>query len=51
MTLSAEARSLFEDLIAYEVEDKAIPSISYALVDRDGILAEYTLSLHDALPI
>ena len=40
MTLSAEARSLFEDLIAYEVEDKAIPSISYALVDRDGILAE-----------
>lgn len=40
MTLSAEATALFQDLIAYEVEDKAIPSISYALVDRDGLLAQ-----------
>ncbi|MAC78232.1 MAG: hypothetical protein CML66_09225 [Rhodobacteraceae bacterium] len=40
MSLSTEARGLFQDLIAYEVEDKAIPSISYALVDRDGLLAQ-----------
>ncbi len=31
---------LFESLIRHEVEDKAIPSISYAVVDRDGVLAE-----------
>ena len=29
----------FEELIAHEVEDKAIPSISYVLVDRDRVLA------------
>lgn len=40
MQFSAGAKKLFKDLIAYEVEDKAIPSISYALVDRDGLLAE-----------
>jgi D-alanyl-D-alanine dipeptidase len=39
-SLSAASIELFEDLIRYEVEDKAIPSISYALVDRDGVLAE-----------
>jgi D-alanyl-D-alanine dipeptidase len=38
--LSTDAVTLFEDLIRHEVEDKRIPSISYALVDRDGTLAE-----------
>lgn len=45
--LTASAIELFEDLIRYEVEDKAIPSISYALVDRDGLLAEGHIQRHD----
>lgn len=45
--LSAAGIELFEDLIRYEVEDKAIPSISYALVDRDGVLAEGHIQRHD----
>ncbi|QIG50120.1 beta-lactamase family protein [Nordella sp. HKS 07] len=45
--LSAAAIALFEDLIRHEVEDKAIPSISYALVDRDGLLAEGHIQRHD----
>jgi D-alanyl-D-alanine dipeptidase len=28
-----------EEFIAHEVADKAIPSISYAIADRDGLLA------------
>ena len=39
-SLSTDAHTLVEDLIRHEVEDKSIPSISYALVDRDGLLAE-----------
>ena len=39
-SLSPEAIELFEDLIRHEVEDKAIPSISYALVDRDGLIVD-----------
>jgi len=39
-TLSNSSIELFESLIRHEVEDKAIPSISYALVDRNGLLAE-----------
>ncbi|MBK5570547.1 serine hydrolase, partial [Ensifer sp. SSB1] len=46
-SLSAASIELFEDLIRYEVEDKAIPSISYALVDRDGVLAEGHVQRHD----
>jgi CubicO group peptidase (beta-lactamase class C family) len=46
-SLSAASIALFEDLIRYEVEDKAIPSISYALVDRDGVLAEGHVQRHD----
>ncbi len=38
--LSNQSIELFESLIRHEVEDKTIPSISYALVDRDGLLAE-----------
>lgn len=30
----------FEALIRHEVEDKAIPSISYALADKNGVLAQ-----------
>ncbi|MCR8725743.1 serine hydrolase domain-containing protein [Frigidibacter sp. ROC022] len=39
-SLSPDSLELFEDLIRHEVEDKAIPSISYALVDRDGLIVE-----------
>jgi D-alanyl-D-alanine dipeptidase len=39
-TLSSSSISLFESLIRHEVIDKAIPSISYALVDRAGLLAQ-----------
>lgn len=46
-SLSHEAVELFEDLIRHEVEDKAIPSISYALVDRDGLLAQGHIQRHD----
>ncbi|MDW6020154.1 serine hydrolase domain-containing protein [Mesorhizobium sp. BAC0120] len=46
-SLSHEAVELLEDLIRYEVEDKAIPSISYALVDRDGLLAQGHIQRHD----
>ncbi|MBF0276593.1 MAG: beta-lactamase family protein [SAR324 cluster bacterium] len=33
----------FEDKIAFEVEDKNLPSISYSLVSRDGMLATGTM--------
>ncbi|CAN7571394.1 serine hydrolase domain-containing protein [Aminobacter sp. LjRoot7] len=46
-SLSAASIELLEDLIRYEVEDKAIPSISYALVGRDGVLAEGHIQRHD----
>ncbi|MDH6235062.1 CubicO group peptidase (beta-lactamase class C family) [Mesorhizobium soli] len=46
-SLSHDAVELFEDLIRHEVEDKAIPSISYALVDRDGLLAQGHVQRHD----
>ena len=36
--------SELEELIAYEVADKAIPSISYVLFDRDGVLAQRHVS-------
>ncbi len=36
---TADIAGRFEELIAHQVEDKAIPSISYALVDRDGLMA------------
>ena len=36
---SGDIKSALEEFIAHEVEDKAIPSISYALVDRDQLLA------------
>jgi CubicO group peptidase (beta-lactamase class C family) len=45
--LSAAALQEFEDLIRYEVEDKAIPSISYGLVDRDGVLGQGHIQRHD----
>lgn len=45
--LSPASIALFEDLIRHEVEDKAIPSISYALVDREGLLAEGHIQRHD----
>ncbi|ASV87754.1 beta-lactamase family protein (plasmid) [Ochrobactrum quorumnocens] len=38
--LSKTSIDLFESLLRHEVEDKAIPSISYALVDRDSLLAQ-----------
>ncbi len=40
--MSSDVTSLaerFEKFVAYEVEDKALPSVSYVLVDRDGVLA------------
>lgn len=46
-SLSDSAIELFEDLIRHEVEDKAIPSISYALVDRDGLIAHGHIQRHD----
>jgi CubicO group peptidase (beta-lactamase class C family) len=46
-SLSTAALEKFEDLIRYEVEDKEIPSISYALVDRDGLLGEGHIQRHD----
>ncbi|QDC02434.1 serine hydrolase domain-containing protein [Mesorhizobium sp. 8] len=46
-SLSNNAIELFEDLIRHEVEDKAIPSISYALVDRDGLLRDGHIQRHD----
>ncbi|MGH6861564.1 MAG: serine hydrolase domain-containing protein, partial [Phyllobacterium sp.] len=45
--LSAAAIEKFEDFIRHEVEDKAIPSVSYALVDREGLLAEGHVQRHD----
>ncbi|QPC94706.1 serine hydrolase [Mesorhizobium sp. INR15] len=45
--LSAAASELFEDLIRQQVEDKAIPSISYGLVDRDGLMAAGHIQRHD----
>ena len=33
-----------DELIAYEVADKSIPSISYVLFDRDGVLAQRHVS-------
>ncbi|MET2828397.1 serine hydrolase domain-containing protein [Mesorhizobium shangrilense] len=45
--LSAAAVELFEDLIRQQVEDKAIPSISYGLVDRDGLMAAGHIQRHD----
>jgi CubicO group peptidase (beta-lactamase class C family) len=46
-SLSTAALQQFEDLIRHEVEDKEIPSISYALVDRDGLLGEGHIQRHD----
>lgn len=46
-SLNATAVEQFEDLIRHEVEDKAIPSISYALVDRDFVLAQGHIQRHD----
>ncbi|WP_271899165.1 serine hydrolase domain-containing protein [Candidatus Phyllobacterium onerii] len=46
-SLSTGDISLFEDFIRHEVEDKQIPSISYALVDQDGLLAEGHIQRHD----
>lgn len=45
--LSSDAIALFEEIIRHEVEDKAIPSISYALVDREGLLAQGHIQRHD----
>ncbi|TRC75544.1 beta-lactamase family protein [Mesorhizobium sp. WSM4307] len=45
--LSAAAIELFEDLIRQQVEDKAIPSISYGLVDRDGLMRAGHIQRHD----
>jgi len=45
--LSAAAVELFEDLIRQQVEDKAIPSISYGLVDRDGLMTAGHIQRHD----
>lgn len=46
-SLSTAALQQFEDLIRHEVEDKEIPSISYALVDRDGLLGEGHIQRHN----
>ena len=46
-SLSTDAHTLVKDLIRHEVEDKSIPSISYALVDRDGLLAEGHVQRHN----
>ncbi|OBQ66539.1 serine hydrolase domain-containing protein [Mesorhizobium loti] len=46
-SLSPHAIELLEDLIRHEVEDKAIPSISYALVDRDGLMTHGHIQRHD----
>ncbi|MBZ6079002.1 serine hydrolase domain-containing protein [Microvirga puerhi] len=45
--LTSAAIEQFEDLIRHEVEDKEIPSISYALVDRDRLLAQGHVQRHD----
>ncbi|TGT40220.1 serine hydrolase domain-containing protein [Mesorhizobium sp. M8A.F.Ca.ET.165.01.1.1] len=46
-SLSPHAIELLEHLIRHEVEDKAIPSISYALIDRDGLMAHGHIQRHD----
>ena len=46
-SLTADARNLVEDLIRHEVEDKAISSISYAVVDRAGLLGQGHIQRHD----
>ena len=45
--LTSAAIEQFEDLIRHEVEDKEIPSISYALVDQGGLLAHGHVQRHD----
>ncbi|WP_136615874.1 MULTISPECIES: serine hydrolase domain-containing protein [Mesorhizobium] len=45
--LSAAAIELFEDLIRQQVEDKAIPSISYGLVDCDGLMVAGHIQRHN----
>lgn len=40
MAYSQDALKLFDDLVRHEVEDKEIPSISYVLVDRNGMIAD-----------
>lgn len=39
-SLPHDAIAAFEALIRHEVDDKAIPSVSYALADRDGMMAQ-----------
>jgi len=46
-SLSPNAIALFDDLIRHEVEDKAIPSISYGLVDRGGLMTHGHVQRHD----
>lgn len=38
--LTDKSVAAFEALIRHEVEDKAIPSISYSIADRSGVLAQ-----------
>ncbi len=38
------------ELVAFELEDKKIPSISYVLVDREGIVSLEHLSREGRLP-
>jgi CubicO group peptidase (beta-lactamase class C family) len=46
-SLTSTSVQQFEDLIRHEVEDKAIPSISYALVGQGGVLAQGHVQRHD----